>query len=156
MSPDFNSFSLAERLERGELAHFPACPFLLPEGDDRIFLCGQHLSSSIHKNISFAPTTGKVTGFSDPKASGRLKNILTGFSASATGWLADVLPRYAHAWRLDRVSFRPEEEATRRLRFKARNDLLHVDAFPSRPTQGYRILRLYVNLHPTDPRVWAT
>ncbi len=34
--------------------------------------------------------------------------------------------------------------------------MLHIDAFPSRPTEGYRILRLYVNIHPTDPRVWVT
>jgi hypothetical protein len=32
---------------------------------------------------------------------------------------------------------------------------LHVDAFPSRPTQGERILRLFVNIHPDgSPRVW--
>src|SRR5271165_5909162 len=60
------------------------------------------------------------------------------------------------AWQLDRVSFRPEEEATRKLRLTARNDLLHVDAFPSRPTNGHRILRLFVNLNPTEVRVWAT
>src|SRR5262249_54559782 len=36
------------------------------------------------------------------------------------------------------------------------NDLLHVDAFPSRPTNGYRILRLFVNVNPTEPRVWMT
>jgi hypothetical protein len=42
------------------------------------------------------------------------------------------------------------------LRLKARNDLLHVDAFPSRPTNGARILRLFVNINPTEPRIWAT
>ncbi len=51
---------------------------------------------------------------------------------------------------------RTEEEATRRLRPTARNDLLHVDAFPSRPSFGRRILRLFVNLNETEPRVWVT
>jgi len=37
-----------------------------------------------------------------------------------------------------------------------RNDLLHVDAFPSRPTRGGRILRVFTNLNTTRPRVWAT
>src|SRR5206468_886669 len=46
--------------------------------------------------------------------------------------------------------------AVRKLRLTARNDLLHFDAFPSRPTRGYRILRLFVNVNPTDPRVWVT
>ena len=36
------------------------------------------------------------------------------------------------------------------------NDLLHFDAFPSRPTRGQRILRLYANINPTDDRVWMT
>ena len=35
-----------------------------------------------------------------------------------------------------------------------RNDLLHVDAFPSRPTHGGRILRIFTNLNPSQPRVW--
>jgi len=86
----------------------------------------------------------------------RLRELLAGFTRSATAWLARTLPRYARAWQLDRVSYRPEEEATRRLRQKARNDLLHVDAFPSRPTQGKRILRLFVNVNPAEPRVWIT
>jgi hypothetical protein len=34
--------------------------------------------------------------------------------------------------------------------------LLHVDAFPTRPTNGARILRLFVNINPTEPRVWVT
>ena len=50
---------------------------------------------------------------------------------------------YAATWKPDRGSYRPEEEATRRLRLTARNDLIHVDAFPNRPTQGYRILRVF-------------
>ena len=54
------------------------------------------------------------------------------------------------------VSFRPVEEATRRLRLTARNDLLHVDAFPSRPTQGWRILRVFANVNSSEPRVWVT
>jgi hypothetical protein len=48
------------------------------------------------------------------------------------------------------------EEATRKLRLKARNDLLHVDAFPNRPTNGQRILRLFVNVNLTEPRIWKT
>jgi hypothetical protein len=66
------------------------------------------------------------------------------------------LPQYAARWQPDRASLRPQEEATRQLRVTARNDLLHFDAFPSRPTRGQRILRLYVNINLTDDRVWMT
>jgi hypothetical protein len=82
--------------------------------------------------------------------------MLADFSRTATEWLSQTLSQYATGWQLDQVSFRPVEEATRKLRQKARNDLLHVDAFPSRPTNGYRILRLFVNVNPSEPRIWAT
>lgn len=32
---------------------------------------------------------------------------------------------------------------------------LHVDAFPSRPNRGERILRVFSNVNPGEPRVWA-
>jgi hypothetical protein len=153
-----HSASLAERLERGEVIHYPVCPFPIAEGDDCRFLLEQRLGSKAHKNISYNPETGKASGFLRQSAeqADRLRRLLKAFADAATAWLAATLPRYAPSWERDRVSFRPEEEATRRLRLKARNDLLHVDAFPSRPTQGRRILRLFVNINPTEPRVWVT
>jgi hypothetical protein len=146
-----------ERLERGEVLYFPACPFPLPE-EDRRFLLSQRMGGRAHKNIGYDPATGKVSGFSrrSPEQVHCLGDVLAAFSKTATAWLAAFLPRYAAGWQLDRVSFRPEEEATRKLRLTARNDLLHVDAFPSRPSHGARILRLFVNVNPVAPRVWIT
>lgn len=150
--------ALAERLERGEVIHYPVCPFAVPEGDDRNFLLDQRLGSRAHKNVSYDPHTGSAAGFLTRSAeqAERLRGLLADFSRNATVWLAAALPAYAASWQLDRVSYRPDEEATRRLRWTARNDLLHVDAFPSRPTNGWRILRLFVNVNPTEPRVWVT
>lgn len=150
--------TLAERLERGEVLYYPVCPFPLPEGADRDFLLEQRLAGGPHKNVSYDPSQDKAKGFRvvNRTQAGRFHNLLADFSRVATAWLSSILPRYAHSWHLDRVSYRPEEEATRRLRLTARNDLLHVDAFPSRPTNGARILRLFVNVNPNEPRVWVT
>src|SRR5262245_31756985 len=150
--------NLPERLERGEIIYYPVCPFPLAAGNDERFLLEQRLASRAHKNISYDPHTGKASGFHRRSAAqpDRLRHLLAGFSAQATSWLTGALPRCARRWRLDRVSYRPEEEATRRLRLTARNDLLHVDAFPSRPTNGKRLLRLFANVNPVDPRVWMT
>jgi len=150
--------SLEERLERGEIEYYPVCPFALPQGDDMAFLLEQRLASRAHKNISYNLRTGSAGGFarSSPEQGERLRRLLGAFAETATNWLAGILPRYAKHWRRDQVSYRPEEEATRRLRLSARNDLIHVDAFPSRPTNGHRILRLFVNVNPTEPRIWAT
>jgi hypothetical protein len=150
--------ALAARLERGELIVFPACPFGLPEGDDHNFLLQQQLGGRHHKNISYDPRTHRAAGFRHESAdqAARLRQLLAAFSDSASAWLAKVLPEYAKSWKLDRASFRPEEEATRQLRLTARNDLLHVDAFPTRPTNGARLLRLFANINPDEPRIWAT
>lgn len=152
------SESAAERLERGEVLFYPTAPFALPQDDDLDFLLEQELGSLAHKNISYNPANGKVNGFvrhGDEQVS-QLRGIFARFSQAATAWLATLLPQYPHGWHLDRASFRPQEEATRRLRPKARNDLLHVDAFPGRPSRGNRILRVFANINPREPRIWVT
>jgi hypothetical protein len=157
MADSSDPLSLAKRLERGEVIFYPRCPFPVVEGDDRRFLLEQQLGRH-HKNIGYDPHSGKTTGFlrRSPQQARRLAELFAEFSRRLTAWLSAVLPQYAAGWQLDRVSFRPEEEATRNLRRMARNDLLHVDAFPSRPTNGWRILRFFVNVNPTEPRVWIT
>jgi 3-deoxy-D-manno-oct-2-ulosonic acid (Kdo) hydroxylase len=147
----------AARLERGELLVWPECPWGLPAPADADFLRSLQLNRP-HKNISFDPLTGHVSGFrrSGRDTAERLRGVMAEFSRRATDWLGRWLPRYDACWRLDRASFRPEEEATRAVRFTARNDLLHVDNFPTRPTFGRRLLRVFVNVNSTDPRVWVT
>jgi hypothetical protein len=149
---------LEDRLERGDIITWEPCPIMLPTGDDLTFLLQQQLKSSAHKNISYNPANHTVSSFArhSQKQADRLQGLMRDFSRRTCVWLARMLPRYAQAWRPDRASLRPEEEATRKLRLSARNDLLHFDAFPSRPTRGHRILRLYVNINPTDDRVWMT
>jgi hypothetical protein len=149
---------IAQRLERGGVVDYPICPFPLPKGDDMAFLLGQRLAGRAHKNISYDPRRDTASGFLRQSAeqAERLRHLLAAFARGVTAWLAAALPRYAAFWRPDLVSYRPVEEATRKLRLKARNDLLHVDAFPTRPTNGWRILRCFVNVNPTEPRVWAT
>jgi hypothetical protein len=149
---------LAEKLERGDIVHFPVCPFPLPAGADHAFLLEQRLAGRAHKNIGYAPTSGKVSGYASGAAGQheRLQRILCEFSTNVTAWLGAAFPRYARGWQLDRVSYRPEQESTRRLRLTARNDLLHCDAFPSRPTNGWRILRVFANINPAEPRIWIT
>jgi hypothetical protein len=150
--------NLAQRLERGELMFYPRCPFGLPSEIERLFLESQDLGGAAHKNISYDPLTGRLHGFAHrtSEQTAQLRVILAKFSHAVVSWLRAQLPRYAPQWELDRVSFRPLEEATRNLRLHARNDLLHIDAFPTRPTNGWRILRVFANLNRTDSRVWVT
>jgi hypothetical protein len=148
---------IEEQLENCEVVYFPRAPFALPEGEDRRFLLSQKLGTG-SKNISFNPDNGRVQGFQRRSSAEteRLRDLLAAFSRQVTGGMAQGCPSYTRGWRLDQVSFRPVEEATRQLRLKARNDLLHVDAFPSRPTGGQRILRCFANVNPSEPRIWVT
>jgi len=47
------------------------------------------------------------------------------------------------AWKVDYASFRSIEERGRELPLTKRNDLLHVDAFPTRPVYGDLISALF-------------
>src|SRR5436309_826500 len=114
--------SLADQLERGEVLVYPASPFPLPDAADRNFLAQQQLAGAFHKNISYDPLTSQLHGFSrqsDEQAAG-LRRILSAFSRSVVTWLAGQLPGYARHWEPDRVSYRPVEEATRKVRQWAR------------------------------------
>lgn len=71
-------------------------------------------------------------------------------------FLREFLSPYAGKWKLEFASFRPMEENGRPARLHARNDLLHVDSFPTRPTNGARILRFFTNINPKRDRVWIT
>ena len=149
----------AEQLEEGNIPFFARAPLDLPDAD-RCFLLGQRQSGgSFHKNIAYRPLQDRVTGLARKTARDdekRLLAIMRRYSGQATQFLAGLLPQYAQNWRLDYTSFRPFEERGRRMRQSARNDLLHIDAFPTRPTHGDRILRFFTNINPTQPRVWLT
>ena len=145
-------------LEREDIVHLPDCPFALPPAGQLEFLRRHEAVTFGHKDISFDPESGRLTGIrtGHPAEARRLADVLTQFSAAATEWVRRAFPAYAPGLARDRVTLRTAEEATRNLRLTARNDLLHVDNVPTRPTNGRRILRLAVNVHPTDPQVWAT
>ena len=149
--------SYEARLERGEVLYFPNSPFALPTATNLTLLLETQLAK-LAKNVSCNPVSGKLSGFvrGDSDRDSQLRSIFMEFSRSATEWVSRALPRYRGGYQLDEMSYRPLEEATRTLRHKARNDLLHVDAFPSRPALDRRILRVFVNLNPKEPRIWVT
>ncbi|HEX3800120.1 MAG TPA: Kdo hydroxylase family protein [Verrucomicrobiae bacterium] len=147
-----------EQLEAGQILFFDGIPYDFPQ-TDRDFLLEQRQSDSrIHKNISYRPRQDMLRGsVADSKEDiQRLHNIMRHFSEEVTGLLKRVLQPYAAHWALDYASYRPEEEQNRDLSLHKRNDLLHVDAFPSRPTRGGRILRCFTNINPTRSRNWLT
>jgi 3-deoxy-D-manno-oct-2-ulosonic acid (Kdo) hydroxylase len=145
------------RLEAGDILYFPQTPILLPP-DDLSFLLGQQQTgSTLHKNIAYKPNLDSVSGLDDASQASvtQLKAIMRRYSQDVTRFLARFLLPYQGRWQLDYASFRPQEEEGRDLPLRRRNDLLHTDAFPTRPTGGARILRFFNNIHPTRTRDWV-
>jgi hypothetical protein len=145
-----------EQLELGGILYFDKTPFDF-SSDDIEFLLGQKQSDfKGHKNISYRPQSDVLRGAAAelPELSERLQSIMRNYSKNVTGFLEQFLMPYAGKWKMDFASFRPIEEQNRDLPLKRRNDLMHVDAFPTRPTHGGRILRVFTNINPARARVW--
>jgi hypothetical protein len=146
-----------EVLETGNVLVLPDAPLELSAAD-RELIQGIRQSGSRHKNISYKPRQDKVSGLDSTAAPARerLHAILRRYSEAAVDGAARLLPRYRQRWSLDYASLRAIEEAGRDLPLKKRNDLVHTDAFPTRPTRGGLILRIFWNMHSSKPRVWWT
>lgn len=143
-----------EKLEAGNVLFFNGIPFDLPEDDRKFLLAQRQTGSSFHKNISYRPKKDVMRGISSNTDKERMRQIMKHYSAEVTRFVSAFLIPYAGKLDLDFASFRPLEEKGRDLPFKKRNDLLHVDSFPTRPTKGARILRVFTNINPTEKRVW--
>jgi len=143
-------------LEEGHILFFPQTPFDLPENERALLLTQRQVDADYHKNVAYRPDRDEVIGFikrSDVEAE-QLRRIMRTYAQRVSQFFASLLWPYTPSWRLDYASFRPQEEEGRQLRPLARNDLLHVDAFPMRPTYGDRILRVFTNINPVKARRW--
>jgi hypothetical protein len=146
-------------LEAGLILYFPQTPVPLSAADTQFLLGKQQSSSRTHKNIAYKPDRDLISGI-DRKSTGpqefdQFLDVMRRYSASVVQFLSGFLEPYQQRWRLDYASFRPLEEQGREMSVRHRNDLLHTDAFPTRPTRGWRILRFFNNVHPSRTRDWS-
>ena len=133
-------------LERGNVLLFPQLRFPIEAGESR--LLSPEISGNA-KNVSFDPSTGslRASGLGDADFQA-LQELMRRFAASTRSLLRNVLPRYEAGLEQARTSFRPAEIAGRRTSWRKDDTRLHVDSFPSSPTQGKRILRVFTNINP--------
>jgi hypothetical protein len=141
-----------EALERGMVLFFPRLAFALADSE-KAFLSAD-VANGKSKNISLDPATGKVQGTALNGARAEaLAAMIERFGAGATRLVHELLPNYADVERA-RTSYRPVEVKGRAYSRISDDRLLHVDAFPSRPMQGRRILRFFSNVAPHCARRW--
>lgn len=142
----------AQVLEEGGVLVLPQLAFEL-ERDERRFL-DVRWSDGRAKNISLdGATLHGAAGAADDLAA--LAAMVDRFRCSASALVAALLPRYAPALAGARTSFRPRPASGRAASWRKDDTRLHVDAFPSRPNRGQRILRVFCNVNPNgEDRVW--
>ena len=142
-----------DALEDGKILLAPALRFELRPAEHK-FLSAKYLRAK-SKNISFHPDT-KALGGTDSGSPDReeLEAMMRRFSEQAISLLKALCPAYAEQLVAGLASFRPAEISGRVTSWRKDDTRLHVDAFPSRPSYGKRILRLFANVNPSTPRVW--
>lgn len=141
------------QLEAGKVLYFPRLAFAL-QPEERRLLTPTLLAEGV-RNISL-DAEGRLKGAAGEAPVQRATAAMVGrFRAQATQLIHGLLPHYTPSLRLAPTSFRPTQVETRVQSWRADDRRLHVDAFPSRPNYGERILRVFTNVNPDGaPRVW--
>lgn len=152
-APDIQDAAM-RALEAGRVVFLPQLPFeTLPE--EAAFQTDA-AAGGARKSVSLDPATGQAGNVGLPAdAAARLAAMIDRFGRGAERLLIDLLPGYAASLERARTSFRPTEIAGRTYSPRHDDKRLHVDAFPTRPMHGQRILRLFSNIAPDgSPRAW--
>jgi 3-deoxy-D-manno-oct-2-ulosonic acid (Kdo) hydroxylase len=143
----------ADALESGRVLFFPRLPFTLRPEEHTLLT--PELSSGRAKNISLDPSGRLKHQAGAQKESALLQAMMQRFASDAVSLVEGLFPGYAASLERARTSYRPVEIAGRKYSPVHDDTRLHVDAFPTRPMRGRRILRLFSNVHPgATPRVW--
>ncbi|MGH9558094.1 MAG: Kdo hydroxylase family protein [Bryobacteraceae bacterium] len=140
-------------LESGKILFAPDLPFELTQAERR-FLSPTVLDGK-SKNLSFRPAAGALQGTGATGAErAELLAMLRRYHEKACTLMNALCPSYRGKLKPGFASFRPAEIAGRASSCRKDDSRLHVDAFPSRPLQGLRILRVFTNVNSTAPRQW--
>jgi hypothetical protein len=148
---------IEDTLERGEVVFFDQCPLELPDEADLQFM-REGLPRELQvKNISYHPESDSIPRFeAAAEVKNRLEKILRAHGQRVEAFLRRACPDFVPGWTLGTTSFRSIEEQGRKLPPRSSNELVHIDAGAYGATNGARIFRFFVNIHPARDRVWGT
>jgi hypothetical protein len=143
-----------EALEAGYVVFLPSYGFPVTDSDKPLF--SPSLLNKDSKNVSYNPATRKLGGITtSQETTALLQDMMQRFADFARQLVTRLSPDYRNGLNQARASFRPVEIEGRASSWRKDDTRLHVDAFPSSPTQGKRILRLFCNINPDGrSRTW--
>lgn len=143
-----------ESLESGHVLYFPSLPFSFQD-NEHSFLSPDKVDPK-SKNISYDIRKDHLAGTRcSEKEAIELKAMIKRYALTSRQFLERLIPHYSPFLIQAKTSFRPVEISGRKSSYRKDDTLLHVDSFPSNPTKGQRILRVFTNVNPQGkPRVW--
>ncbi|CAI1555723.1 Protein of uncharacterised function (DUF2843) [Serratia liquefaciens] len=147
--------SAVEALEQGKIVFLPELAFPMLAGE--MALLDPALVDTKRKNISYWPETSKLSGVAIAAQQPQVETLLSRYYQACLQLVATVLPHYQQALHSPVNTLRLHPVAAWRKTSSWRKDdsRLHVDAFPSRPNYGERILRIFTNINPNgELRQW--
>src|SRR5262249_50672378 len=131
-------------LEGGKILYLPALtydlkalelPFLNPD-----------IIDPKSKNVSYDIKNDRLAGARlKGQEADALKEMVKRYALLSRQLLLGLIPAYESHLIQAKTSFRPVEIHGRKTSYRKDDTRLHVDAFPSNPTKGQRILRVFTN-----------
>ncbi len=160
----YNSFSPAvpaadqesyiAHLEHGGVLFLPNLAFKLAVDEERFL--SPNWSDGKAKNIYLRGNERKIRGANGSEADlTAMSELIERYALDAKQLISNLLPAYSQYAKPANTSLRCIEAAGRKTSWRKDDSRLHADAFPSKPTHGERILRVFTNVNPHgEPRVW--
>ncbi|WP_413740392.1 Kdo hydroxylase family protein [Sodalis sp. RH14] len=142
-------------LEEGKILYLPRLSFILTPQEEA--LLDPVLLEPERKNISYRPDRDRLDGVAAPEQRPAARQLLQRYYQDCRALMASLLPAYLDACHSPAGTLRLHQVTDWRARASWRKDdsRLHVDAFPSRPNRGERILRVFTNINPYGiSRTW--
>ena len=142
-----------EAVEAGRVLFFPQLAFRMDAAETA--LLSPALLAKDARNISL-DARGELKGVAgDEAVRAAVAGLMGRFAGQARALIQGLFPAYDAHLRPAPTSLRPTDVSTRKQSVRADDRRLHVDAFPSRPNRGERILRVFSNINPQgQPRIW--
>ena len=148
---------IEDAMERADVVFFERSPVELPSDADLEFMRTGLPRELQVKNISYHPESDSIPRFeAAPDVRDRIERILRTHGQRVEAFLRRATPDFVPGWTLGTTSFRSIEEQGRKLKPRSSNELVHIDAGAYGATNGARILRFFVNIHPSRDRIWGT
>ncbi|MGV3345977.1 Kdo hydroxylase family protein [Enterobacteriaceae bacterium LUAb1] len=140
--------SQAEALEQGKVLWLSQLGFPLLEQERP--LLNEKTVEVKRKNITYYPLRNQLVGVADKQHYTTVEALMKRHYQACCQLVATLLPEYLSHLHSPMSTLRVHPVKSWQASNSWRKDdtRLHVDAFPSRPNQGERILRLFTNINP--------